>query len=131
MSEQKIIPATCQADSSIAPTPAPKLHGSRFSELPDNDEGSTVSPNLEPKISADIETNQLDKLTANERKQVVATLQREIQELQQQKKTQREARKGKNGRKEDRDEANNEDQDETGELEQEQDWETVNRSGKR
>ena len=59
----------------------PKIRGSRFSGLVDNDDGSTISPPTKHKRAARLTTARLENLTDDERKQEVAKIKRDIQAL--------------------------------------------------
>lgn len=114
----------------------PKIRGSRFSGLVDNDDGSTISPPTKHKRAARLTTARLENLTDDERKQEVAKIKRDIQALKENKEETRDAAaaesKEKRAReeveKEERqDEAKNKGQNEASEIELGQGWETVKR----
>ena len=139
-----LLPASRPADKSVASATAPDIHGNRYSQLSDNADGSTVSPESKPKISAGLKQEQLEKLPISERKAEVDILRREIWALRAEKKRNRhgvpvaqrgeEAETREQGEEEARmgetrgEEATMEDY---GEMGEEEPWTTVRRSRER
>lgn len=116
------------------------MQGTRFSVLPDNDNGSTISPSTKQNFSANFTIAQLKSLTKDQRKAEVNKVKRDIQALKKEKKAKKDAAAAEAKEKKVREEAKNEekqeeakkeDQDEASELDLGQDWEKVNRAGKR
>ena len=121
------------ADASSANPPK----GSRFSGLPDDDNGSSSSALTKPTILASLSKKQLDKLSDNERKAAVRKIKKEIEimkaEMKEQKKKDNEARKEAEDAKEPNDHLKtvNENQDETNESDQDEGWQTAKSSLRR
>lgn len=126
--------------SELTAAAVPKIQGSRFSNLADNDDGSTTSPPTKHKRAARLPNARLQNFSNEERKQEVANIKRDIQLLKEKKEETRDAaateskekraqekvkKKGK------QDEAKKEDQNEASEIELGQGWETVKRIVKR
>lgn len=116
------------------------MEGTRFSVLPDNDNGSTISPSTKQNFSASLTVAQLKRVTVDQRKAEVIKVKRDIQALKKEKKAKKDAAaaeaKEKKVREEAKkekkqEEAEKEDQDAASELDLGQDWEKVNRAGKR
>ena len=127
---------------------ASKTQGSRFSNLADNSDGSTIAPPTKHKPLSRLPTTRLEKLTDEERKQEVTQIKSEIQILKEKKEETRDAAvaesKKKRAREEEEEEeevkkkeekqdeeAKEEDQNEASEIELGQGWETVKRVGRR
>lgn len=110
------------------------MQGTRFSVLPDNDTGSTISPSTKQNFSASLTGAQLKRVNKDQRKAEVTKVKRDIQALTKEKKEKKDAAAAEAKEKRVREEAKKEekeDQDEASELDLGQGWEKVNRAGKR
>ena len=127
-----------QRSRKLADTPSanpPK--GSRFSSLPDDDDGSSNSALTKPTISASLSIKQLNKLSDHERKAAVRKIKEEIEtmkaQMKAQKKKDNEARKEAEDKNRLRDHQKTvvENQDETNESGQDEGWQTAESSLRR
>ena len=100
--------------------------GSRFSSLPDDDDGSSSSALPKPTISATLSKTKLNKLPQHERKPVVTEIRKEVETMKAEMKVQKKKDNGARNEAENAKEQNDhqktakEDPDETNELGQDQ-----------
>ncbi|CAD6593403.1 MAG: hypothetical protein ASARMPRED_007451 [Alectoria sarmentosa] len=118
--------------SELTAAAAPKTKGSRFSNLADNSDGSTIAPPTKHKPPARLTTTRLEELTDEERKQEEKT--REAAAAESKKKRAREEEEEEEVKKKEEkqdEEAKEEGRNEASEIELGQGWETVKRAGRR
>ena len=127
-----------QTRRGLADPPSGNLSkGSRFSSLPDDDDGSSSSALTKPIISASLSKKELDKLPQHERKAAVRKIRKEIEtmkaEMKEQKRNDNKARKEAEDSKEQNEHQKTvkADQNETNESGQDQGWETATSSLRR